>query len=407
VRYYAGYPSADLDTPANRVQYFLGFASDISVAQRYRQADKSVKFLSPIRYARSLPNADQAIIEKPSPANWTEVNALFSNPVGAVYYLLRWHVPNFLALVDFTWDDGIEDLRRGAFGVSEVIVADQLRGIAAQARGVIGCRSDGTLRLRYDPWLLDNAGRNNLDVKFTVTDDDLSAEVVVPFIPLMPVSTLIAGAFAHPGVTRAYRSRAVGAVAEQGVSIVSGTDVIILPAEGQDKCNEIVGHLFAQANNPAEALTLQCKSYLDIFEPADSDIYKLKIPTTYEIYDWLLRYLASGNITTSTVTEDGITYVEIRCRPLRVRKQWSTTRGTSVTISVDMQPETFGQPGIKEPIERAQAVPQTNISLTPFQPFSPVALAVQGAYALAWEDDGVLGHTIVFNRAAPTWEDIS
>src|SRR5690606_2678210 len=110
-------------------------------------------------------------------------------------------------------------------------------------------------------------------------------------------------------------------------------DFSIAPTEGQTRCNQIVGHMFARANNPVPRLTLDLARNLDVFEPTENDWLLLKVPETFAIYEYLLQYLASGNLTASTVVEDGIRYIQIRCQVVRVTRRWDFSKGVLKTIS--------------------------------------------------------------------------
>lgn len=332
------YDGIELSIGANT---FVGYLTEITSEATFSRRSLTLKFSSPLRYGRTIPTVTQLIQEVASPTEWTEVVFGLSHPAFYAFYALKYHT-TLLLLHDFLYDVSFLQLRRRVIGLSQTNIIGQLDFIGQIGRGFVSCRSDGTIAIRADGDLMENAERNALDEKFVWTEDAIGEPLSIQPTTRPAVAQVILDGISYSGGESpdTYRAIAPGYAAGQGQGQTDGTDIIVTTNEGQERVERIAGHLFAKENNPLQSVSLSLAYPLDILEPADNDWHILNIPEEYLTFD-PNQFGVNWNSTT-------------RFTPNSVTRQWRRVRGSPVlSISAEVRLTSFGQRGEYLPIAKS------------------------------------------------------
>jgi hypothetical protein len=382
---YAYFNGSALTDDSVRVSNALLYASERSISRTRSTPSVNLQLTSPLALAKAIPAATQQINEQPTATDWTEVTSVLSHPPGAAWYILQHHCPTMLAAHDYRFNATLKTLRKKSFVMQADSIGGQLAQIAEMLPGGIGCRSDGTLVLAMSPMVLNNTDRNALDNKFTWNEGDVIPPLTYPARYLPPTGLLRGYAFSFGGGAEAtpYASQAPGKSQAQGTSKGEAT-YIVTDSGGQTRVNEICGHLYAVEAARTPEFGFRVDRNIDIAEPADLDVWHtFNVSTSYDPM--------------------GEGWTNKRVIPKRVTRAYN---GSVKTVTVDWQIETFGQPGVTMPVERGGAgnwvVDGFNLQI-PVE-FDPL---FDDAFALAWNDVGVLARTANFNGLEPHWELIT
>jgi hypothetical protein len=382
----AYFDGEDLDEPEQRVSQFFGYLPEITTVRSLTKPSIDLVIESPFNYARRMGAVSQLMVEKTSPANWTQVSSTLSNPIGAAWYILQYHAPNILAGHDFLFDPTLKTLRKQSIDFPRGSIGGQLEYVQNLAYGNIGCRADGSIVFAHIPMYLDNTGRNALDTIYTWEASDIVAPFSFDRAFAMSVRQTKVGIFIYNGGAQAtaYLCQAPGAVEAQGGSDEAEIDVIARTSEGLSRGLELVGHHFAYTSARTKQFTTTVRRNIDIAEPVNCDEWHMMdVPSTYDPY--------------------GEGWVNRRIIPYRVSRSYrlSDRQTISKSISIEWQPESYGLPGIDVTPPRGGASSEVNNGVI-IQVSEPLDQRIRAAFALAW--NGVeFAPTTSFNSSYPAW----
>lgn len=316
---------------------FVGYATEGSKATSYKKRANDLIITSPLRFADTIPAATQEINEVPgTPADWSQVTKLLSNPVGAYWYVTAHHAPYLIDGHDFEYKPEILKLRRKTFQFRSTNIGGQIRAIADLMKGFIGERSAGRIRMIRSPMHMSNTDRNALENYWEWLPGDIIGEFQRVFMARMDTSQTYGYAFSFDGSESVpYASLAPGFVRAQGDGQNSITPFTVTPAEGQNRVNDITGHEFAQSI-ALPPFTIIADRLIDICEPCDVDRWHtFNVPASYD--------------------SEGYGWIDERAICTRVNRTWANNRGLTKTVQITMQSESYGVPGITIPVDRGGA----------------------------------------------------
>lgn len=374
-----------LETESHRVSAFVGYAPEARVTRSISTPSVSVTLENPYLYSKRIAAVSQGLVEKTSPARWTECTSVLSNPVGAAWYILAHHVPNLLRMHDYLPDTSLKSLRKQAFGFqANSTIGAQLDTLQNLALGTIGNRSDGALVFVPNGVYLDNDSRNALDNRFVWGVGDILPDLEYPYTFHAPVTYVNAYGTSYTGGSNAtpFQSLAPGKVQGQG----SATADITCIVSGQDRLNEVSGHHYAKEMFPVPAFRTRVNRNMDICEPVDSNVWHYF--NVSSLYDPL-----------------AIGWDNKRVLPVRVTRNWSTNDLGALLkrITVDWQLGTFGQPGVTIPVPRGGGNVYTPVVQTPVD----YDQKLESAFGVAWNDGGKLGVSVNLNSDYPHWTSLT
>ena len=379
---------------------FVGLISDEAPLFDNIGGDKSVSFelKSPWSIMNIIPMVSQAILEKASPAKWTEVKTGLGTPSGIVWYILKHH-STYLDMFDFFKLPEATEPRKKNWGLNGSTITEYLEQCGKIIAGNIGCVSDGSLYLRRDPNIEDNTFRDALDVRMEINPDYLTEKPEISQSFFNKVGQLRAYALQYSGTTvTAYASMAPGYGQMQAPG-KQEEESIILKTGGQTELNRICGEMLAKFNNPIPEISCAMLRNFDVLEPAKMVWFDFNLPASYNPRE------------TDYVT---------RILPKTIERAWEESNGLYVkNITATFVPETFGEPGIKIPVEddggggsddNDDNPPVTwdpgNIENPTDPPNDPPGSTILkkyfGGIAIAWNEYGYLGRT----RNGKNWDNI-
>lgn len=377
----------DLDEPEQRVSQFFGYLPEMSASRSISTPSIDLTVESPLNYARRMGAVSQVMIEKTSPANWTQVTSVLSNVIGAFWYILQLHTANILSAHDFIFDPDLLLLRKQSFDFPRGSIGAQLDFIKELIPGNIGCRADGTLVIAAFPQYQSLDDRNDLDVKFTWNERDIIPDFSYASAFANEAAFVQAKAFLYGGGATAtgYVGQAPGLMPGQGNAVDEMT-VIVPSNAGLARVLALAGHLYAERSAKHKQLPITIRRNMDIIEPADCYVWhRVNVPTTYDPM--------------------GEGWINKRLIPTRVNRSYRMgEKGLSKSLSADFQPETFGQPGVDVTPPRGGASSSVNNGFIIEEP-AVFDENIRAAFALAW--NGVdFGRTHGFNGSFPNWNAI-
>lgn len=371
---------------------FVGYATDGNKVTSYKDRKTDITITSPLRMAAFVPAAVGEINEVPNPSTWAEVGQVLSNPVGAVWYVAAHHAPYLIDGHDFTYNPEILLLRRQTFQFRSTNIGGQIKTVAEMMKGVIGQKSNGRLRMVRSPMHMNINDRNALQTLWAWQPGDLAGKLQRAFMLRMETSQVNGYAFAFDGSQSIpFQSLAPGYVRAQADGTDSITPFIVRTDEGQDRVNEITGHEFAEKNG-LPRYTLTPSRNIDICEPCDVDLWHvLNLPAKYD--------------------SEGYGWITERAICTRVTRTWGYEHGVTKTIQVEMQPESFGVPGVTIPVNRGGA---NNWWLNNWNPgvfdyYQEVMpdFGLDLPVMLAVNSEGVLGRTFTFTEQRVAWRRLT
>lgn len=289
----------------------------------------TVQVVSLTHYFAQLPLAIQALTEKTTPVNWTEVDVDLNNTLYYIYYLLDEHSVSLARLADVRDDDDFEDFRRASMKCDAPNFLQGLQSIAALVPGGnIGALSYGAITLRRNISLQDDTYRATTDNRYTFSEPDFVSEndqtpaaIRYNRNPLMRLASLQGGGFVWNALndTAGYLARAGLLAPMQGTQPDTMPDFI---AGSLADVQRVVGHEMAYRNRPTESLELPIRC--DLVEPARLEPVLLDMAT----HDPLDSGLWDN-----------------RAVPLRVERRWGDlTTAEPPRITLFVEPVTYGQP---------------------------------------------------------------
>lgn len=373
---------------------FFGYASEAQIERRRKGQSITLDVAGPLHMATEVPTPSQHMVEVAYPRRWTEVARALSNPPGMAWYAAVYHAPYLVDGHDLLFNAALLALRRKIYTMQARTLQAQLDDVGKLLPGIVGARSDGTVRLAQHANYMTTAQRNALDEQWVWGAGDLT-EAIRQTLHYRPATGTIKGyAFAYAGIGEGIplASRAPGWIPGQG----QGEDAltIVVPAlSGQNELNRITGHHYAYVTRRIQDFTLSVVGNKDIAEPCDVDVWhKFQISAAYDPLNvgWNTRVL-----------------------PVRVIREWEPVNVKRVQIEFEV--ETFGQPGVTVPMNRGGADtymtnqwnPADNDPWEPKEPDLPDTIKQAFGVVFACNEPGALGRTNTFTERLVTWERMS
>lgn len=390
------YGPDDLDDPNGVADNFVAYLTEGSLGTGRGLRETSLTLEGPVRMARYVAIEKQIVIESTSPANWAEATSLLSNPVGLFYYLSALHAPYLINGHDFHFDSALLALRRKIYNLdSDVTLGGQLAQLARalDGEGNIGSDASGATWMLRHPAYMNNADRNALATQWPWIADDIEGELQKPLRFRPQVGKTFAGAFAHDGSSEslAFRSLAPGYVRSQAGGEITMDDTTVTALSGQTRVNEIAGFHHVRQNMKSAAFEYDVKGLMDVAEPCRLDLWHTF--TVGANYDPL-----------------GEGWTSARILPLQVRRRWEGPGGRRMGLSVEVEPESFGFPGITLPTNPGAGGTWVTSKIPPdFDPYSPKApdLNLDLAVMSAWNEYLLYGRSFNFGEPLTAWRFVT
>lgn len=364
---------------------YVGFITSENQTGTLRDRSLTVNLRSPFQILEEIPMVPQAILEKTTPANWTEIKDGYGDVNYLVWYLLQHHAPSMLQLFDFNRLVAVTALRKRSYAFAGASVAQQLEEVAALiCRSNIGSASDGSLFFLPEPRLQDNTFRNAMDTRMTIETQDVGQESIeIDARYRAQTGKLIIYAFALSGSTPVpLASVAPGKHQGQATGRTTGENILIA---NQTALNQTSGHLLALENAETESVSFTMNRNLDFFDPARQ----------FNAW-WAISIGARYRFRNTTFSE--------RMLVTEVQRIWEQTPAGDYIKRV--QPtfaiETFGQPGETMPVNTGGAAGST-YQITYPQP--ELYQRGNSTFAIAFDDNGGIGRTAVLSSAS-AWASI-
>lgn len=343
---------------ASLINNFVGYAMNVTLFNDVVTGERGVQveFGGPWAWFERMPMVSQAIVETPAPADWTDILTGFGIPSYIVWYLIFLHTTYYRLFDYFIMRDfasGIVEPRKLNWGLNGSTFSEYLNQVANLFGGNVGCKSSGTLILRRNPTI--ESETNVIDLRDTggnvwnwTVNEESSGGVIDIIEPLEYPTTyhntigqlrLFTLQYNGTEIT-AFGSIAPGFIQMQAPGSQDEESFIIRQpnageenADGQAQTNKYAGMLLAKENSPTKEIAIVANRNIDVTDPADMQWHLLNIPANWD---------PRGN-----------GYTNLRWLPSTVDRAWEQNEGTgwTKTITVSGEPETFGQPGIRLPIE--------------------------------------------------------
>lgn len=362
---------------------YAGFWSESTQIGESRKNALDILIRSPYQILSEVPMVSQAIIEKASPANWTEVSTGLADPNFLVWYVLKHHVPNFLLLFDY-FRISPTPPRKRSYALNGTSASAQLEEISALLGANIGSSSSGALYFRRDPMKEDLDFRDALDTRMTLSDGDVREDITFPRKLRNRIGQLIMYGFVLVNNTPVpIASVAPGRAQAQAPGRTQGQN--ILPAS-QDDLNERSGNYWAIENAPTPEVVLKMDRNFNVFDPA-------RLYNAWWDSNFSARY-----------DPRGIGYTD-RLLNKSVERSWSPSEGGALLprINAVFAPETFGQRGETMPVNRGGAA---NAQWDLIYQIPEEYENVTQATGFAWNRDGLLARSFNLTNitSGSTWD---
>ena len=311
----------------NLVKTYVGFIDEITREATTTEVQKLLcETQSPYTTLSQIPCAPQAIREKVTPANWTEIETGLGKASFVMWYLLNYHCPNILTLFDFFKLTDSPPPRKTKWNTSADNLGAQVTEIATSVAGNIGSSSDGSLYFKRNPNVEDDGFRNGLDTNMTILPEHLTGGISFPARYRPQIGEYTVYGWVVSGDEDLAKVSIAGKDAQgQGLTKTQGP---ILLVGSQNELNIKTGNLLALENNPTPEISFTMNRNMDVFDPARNwnKWYALDIPASYDSRG--IGFTGRGTAQT-------------------VNREWRIIgRGTvNKHIGITLQTETKGIPG--------------------------------------------------------------
>lgn len=384
----------ELDDPEGYPFTYCGYRVDSGYKVSKNLKTTTINTEGPGVRAADIVSATQQIVESQVQNTWAQCSPILSNPVGAVWYSVYWHAPYLINGHDFLFDPYLLQLRKRSFQFASTQVGSQLQGIAEMFLGFVGWKSNGSMKMVRNPNYFTNAERNDLDTQWTWEPGDIKGQLEAMRSFKMQTGQVYGSAFSFDGSESVpYASLSPGYSKAQGGNTSSPTAFIVTKTQGQAKVNDYTGHQFALENRKDSDYSLEVMKNLDVVEPIDCDVWSiLNVSAEYD--------------------PEGEGWLNKRSIVTRVTRSWSVGPQVEKTISIELQFETFGLPGITVPVDRGAGntggTNKWNPSITdPYEPKAPDIVGWEFDLVYAWNEYGQLARTESFTREEVQWERVT
>lgn len=341
------------DVPsATRV--FTGFIDTVDMSTQDGLKQTSVHILGSAAMLAKIP-ASSNRLDDPSdyatstlncPDTWQEWNG--PSVEGFVHYLLAYHEANFLRLFDYNWIDVFDGTTGGGnwyypcvgLQVNAGSIWSQVKSVCQRFGLNAGCDSTGAFWMRPDPSMLLYTHRTTdasgtppyatVSLRDSI-DETIYSEVTWPEAIITKVNKVNGSAFfwdynLHPtDPQKAVLSVWPGGSMGYGTDEDQMTDLYVFD---QDHLNQLVGLRAAVINNPNVGIRVTIPTNRDVYEPAHWSFISLSIPSELDPQ--------GGGLEARFI---------VKSRSKRVNIEEGTAE---ITLTLDR--ETYGQPGVTVPI---------------------------------------------------------
>ena len=255
---------------------FAGYLDAISINNTRVDKERTYKVISPIKYAKKLPNPAQQVSQRPNPVTWAEIKYL--DPAIAFWYLGHWHCPSLIANHDMIIGKGVTNQLKQSFVWQAEGFSSQFRMIELLMLGNIGSKPDGSTILSIYPRHQLPDIRDALPRRFRFSTGDYADGVQYELNTRMNAGFAIGFSFTYDGNTNIDRYGAIAAGRVQAQAQGTATlDTFIAPiTDGNGNpvdpsiyTRRMVGTHFAYVNREIDNFTIKHDRNLDIVDPAD------------------------------------------------------------------------------------------------------------------------------------------
>lgn len=364
--------------------YYAGEATDGS----YEGRGFSVSLKSPYGMLNEMPMVNQAIIETPTPANWTQVKTGFGTTDFATWYVLYHHTPSMLRMFDYAPLGSA--IRKRQYGLTGSRVSEFTDAVTGLVSSNIGSASDGGIYVNRDPMIESLAFRTSMDARIPqanpLTDADVIGQLEINYNHRYTTGQTTTYAFALTG----NQPVPLGAIAPgieqaQGVAREETQELLVRDIT---ELQRIAGNRFQRDNSDVQTFTITLNRNFDLVDPAK------------HFTSWVY-YAFSADVDPRGEGFSGRGIVE------NVERSWAQAGDGEYTKTIrwTIRPETFGQPGQILPSQRGEgenSVPETTIPAEP-ETYSDASTSI----AFAWNDEGYLVRSKDWQNADPLYFDLS
>jgi hypothetical protein len=279
--------------------------------------------VSPLSILEKTPALPQLLVNKASPAKWSEYRGLTLNKV--VDYLIRWH-SSALTYFDFQWVSGT-DLSYNRISVDGDTLAAQLRDIANSINVSVTCDHLGAIRLIRDPDYESLAARASRTIAYDLTTADMMTVDLTR---------------EHRGVTKSVRGEAITSANKAVFSNAPGNAPSWMGTGNETLSKQIVASQ-AEINTRSGLHFAKVNSlYNGEFVPRG---VRITLPDSYAVFE--LAYLEYITLTLpANVNTRGIEFTDdTRWTIQNIEIGYDAERGSKdITITIDH--ETYGADGV-------------------------------------------------------------
>lgn len=346
----------------------------------------NVRMVSPAILADTIVQPVQELSEVANPSNWAECTSLLSNPQFFLFYSIRWHTPPLLSMHDFDAPFTTPRIEFETYSTQSLGAA--MKVPAMNIAGNIGSTTDGKTIMRDNPLYMNNADRNAVATIITWLAEDIDPDRGFNYLKRFGsgISEAITGGFAYDGTKKAWAAIKRW---NQGGGVATLPNFWVTVAQGLARITEVVGHFYAEQNSDTKSIPLNLNGLQDIIDPSLMLWNVLTVSSDFDPY--------------------GVGFANTRILPISVQRTWTLDPEHSLELTLEVQPETFGQAGEELPISNVNSYLSNGFSPTIAAPFEPnIEGNSLGSQVIVNDDNGKMAIAkAFFSQAIPSWDDLS
>jgi hypothetical protein len=389
VKQWAKFNDEDL-TDGVFIDAFIGYIhpEGLEFAHDGEIGTAQVRMQSPVLIADSIVQPTQELSEVASPDGWAECSSSLSNPQFFLFYSIRWHTPSLLSMHDFDAPFTSPRIEFTTFNTESLGAAMKVPPI--QIAGNIGSTADGKTIMRENPLYMSNTDRNALATVITWQAEDIDPDRGFNYLKRLgsQYAESLTGGFAYGGTKKAWLA---GKRWHQGIGTTTLPNFWVTVAQGVTRIKEVAGHFLAEQNADIRDIPLNLNGLQDVIDPSLMIWCALTISSDFDPY--------------------GVGFSNKRLLPKVVSRTWVIDDdGVSLELTLETQPETFGQPGEEIPILNANTFLSGGWSSSTPVAFEPLqdGNSLGGAGLLiANDDNGKLAIAPNYFASTPSYNDLT
>lgn len=345
------YDSSDLSDGV-LIDTFVGYITHdgLNITHDGDIGTATITFASPVLIAKSIVQPSQSLEDVTSPSHWAECNVNLSNPRGHLFYVIQWHTPNLLSMHDFDAPFATPRKKFGTFNTNNLGAA--MKVTSDYIAGNLGSTADGKTIMRENPLYMSNTDRNAVANIITWQEQDIDPQRGFSYIKRMgaQLAESFTGAFSYDGTAR--KAWAAAKFWGQGKNKATLVNFIVTVAQGITRIKEVIGHYHAEQNSDTRTIHLNLNGLQDVIDPSSMLWVSLNVSSDFDPHG------------------DG--FANKRMLPISVDRAWSIDdNGVALELTLNVQPETFGQAGEEVLIGSASTHLSGGWSVAEDVPFSP------------------------------------